>query len=205
MADFAEEHGLEHEIDESNNVIIRHPGKGRPIVLQAHLDMVPQAVSGKDFDFVSTPITPIIDGEWIHADGTTLGADDGTGVSLIMALLTDPDLKDVSIEALFTSDEEVGLCGAFDLKEGWVEGRDVINIDNGTEECITIGAAGAMDIAGRQRFVTSQCTGDFYEVKADGFLGGHSGMDIHRPRGNAGIVLAEMIRSLGCARLASFK
>ena len=118
MCDFAKEHGLEYELDGYNNVIIRHPGKGQPIILQAHLDMVPQALPGKDFDFVNTPITPIIEDGIIHADGTTLGADDGAGLSAIMTMLVDPDLKDVNMTALFTNNEEVGLFGAVELKEG---------------------------------------------------------------------------------------
>lgn len=146
MCDFAKENGMEYEIDGYSNVIIKHPGKGPAIVLQAHIDMVPQALPGKDFDFVNTPITPIIEGDIIHADGTTLGADDGAGVSTIMTLLTDPDLKDVNMIGLFTNDEEVGLLGAMELKDGWVSGKYVINIDCGLSEYVVIGAAGAINL-----------------------------------------------------------
>lgn len=99
---FAEDRGLECETDEYGNTLVRRPGKTEPIMVQAHIDMVPAALPGMDFDFVNRPITPIFDGDWIRTDGTTLGADDGVGMALMMAAIDDPELKDVTLEALFT-------------------------------------------------------------------------------------------------------
>lgn len=143
--------GLETERDEVGNVIIRKPAtpgmEDRPIVtLQAHLDMVPQANSDKKHDFSVDPIDAYVDGKWVRAKGTTLGADNGIGVSYAMAVLEAKDIKHGPIEALFTIDEEVGMVGANGLREGFVHGDILINLDSEDEGELFIGCAGGMDV-----------------------------------------------------------
>jgi len=147
MKEFGEKLGLETHVDEVGNVIIRKPATAgmenrTGIILQGHLDMVPQKNSDKNHDFEKDPIQPRIEGEWVKATGTTLGADNGMGVSATMAILESKDLKHGPIEGLFTIDEETGMTGAFGLKAGLLKGDILINLDSEEEGELCIGCAG---------------------------------------------------------------
>ena len=149
--DFGKRLGLETEQDEVGNVIIRKPAtpgmENKPIVtLQSHLDMVPQKNSDIDHDFTKDPIDAYIDGEWVKARGTTLGADNGIGVAYAMAAMADPTLKHGPLEALFTINEEVGMDGANGLKPGFSRGDILLNIDSEEEGKLFVGCAGCIDV-----------------------------------------------------------
>ncbi|MBO7188185.1 MAG: M20/M25/M40 family metallo-hydrolase, partial [Tidjanibacter sp.] len=147
LVKFAKEHNLEHFVDGGNNVIIRKPAtpgmeSRKGIVIQAHVDMVPQKNSDKEFDFTKDSIVAYIDGDWVTADGTTLGADNGIGVAAILAVLESNDIKHGPIEALFTATEETGMDGAFGLKAGELSGDILLNLDSETEGELYVGCAG---------------------------------------------------------------
>jgi len=204
--------GLETKQDAVGNVLICKPAaKGyeqRPVVvMQAHLDMVPQ--NNIPHDFVNDPIDAYIDGEWVKARQTTLGADNGIGVALIMAVLADKDLKHGPIEALFTIDEEDGMDGAFGLKPGLLKGRILLNCDSEEEGELFVGCAGGadMNISFQYKKGMPLFEGDFAaKVAISGLKGGHSGIDINLGRANANKLLfrflKEAVRNYG-VRLAS--
>ncbi len=208
--------GLETERDAVGNVIIRKPAtpgmETRPVVtLQAHLDMVPQANSDTKHDFTTDPIDAYINGEWVHARGTTLGADNGIGAAYAMAILEATDIKHGPIEALFTIDEEVGMVGANGLQPGFSRGDILINLDSEDECELFIGCAGGMDVEAslEYRDEVPVPDGDIaVRISLRGLKGGHSGMDIILGRANANKVmnrfLKEAIQTCG-ARLASFE
>jgi len=200
---FAEKHGLEHEIDSAGNIVIRRRGEGSPVVLQGHQDIVPN--SDHDFDFASMPLETVIEDGWIRAKGTTLGADDGGGVALMMCALTDPRLDGRSIECLFTTDEEVGLIGASKMASGWLEGRTMINIDSEDVNEITVGSAGSTDIEARFSSERTMVEGTMHRLTVKGLLGGHSAGEIGSGRANAIILVSECIRRLGAVRIASME
>jgi dipeptidase D len=195
VKEFGEKLGLETIVDEVGNVIIRKPAtKGfenkKGIILQGHLDMVPQKNSDKVHDFEKDPITCLIDGEWVKADGTTLGADNGMGVALAMAVLEAKDLQHPMIEALFTTDEETGMAGAFGLKAGLLKGDILINLDSEDEGGLCIGCAGGIDA--NIDFIYDSVKPEkntAYKIDIKGLKGGHSGVDIHLGRGNANKLL----------------
>ena len=173
------------------------------ILLQAHLDMVPQVAPGKVFDFDRDPITPVIKGDFVYADGTTLGADDGIGVALALAVLADENIKG-NISAVFTVNEETGLIGAGKLSPDFLEGDILINLDHGDSSKICIGCAGGIRIA--FDFATGSTpapAGKAVKITLSGLPGGHSGACIHEKRGNALQMLAEIVRNLPLA-IASF-
>ena len=203
LADFATEHGLEHEKDAAGNVLIRRAGNGRTIVLQGHQDIVPNSV--REFDFVSCSLETVVEDGWIHADGTTLGADDGGGLALMLCALVDPKLDGISIECLFTTDEEVGLIGASKMAPGWLKGRTMINIDSEDVDEITIGSAGSTDIDARFVPETGQSDERMYELTVSGLLGGHSAGIIGSGRANAILIVSEYLRSLPNVRIASIE
>lgn len=193
--------GLETLRDEVGNVLIRKPAsKGmedRPIVtLQAHLDMVPQKNAAKEHDFTKDPIDAYMDGEWVRARQTTLGADNGIGASYALAVLSDNTLKHGPIEALFTIDEEVGMVGAFGLKPGFSKGDILINLDSEEEGQIFIGCAGGVDVNATLEYKEEESPKDDIAVKISltGLKGGHSGMDIILGRGNANKLLFRLIK-----------
>ncbi len=200
MLEFGQSLGLETLRDETGNVIIKKPAsKGYEdrlgVILQAHLDMVPQANNDTPHDFVNDPITAYIDGEWVTAKGTTLGADNGIGVSAIMAILADNDIKHGPIEALFTCDEETGMTGAFGLKDDVLDGDILLNLDSEEEKELCIGCAGGIDGTThlpitRQDKPTEKA---LYELTIKGLRGGHSGVDIHLQRGNANKLLGRWL------------
>lgn len=216
MLAFGNKLGLETKQDEAGNILIRKPAtpgfeNHKTVVLQSHLDMVPQANRGVEHDFLKDPIDAYIDGDWVRARQTTLGADNGIGVALTMAVLADKTLKHGPVEALFTIDEEVGMVGAFGLKPGFLTGNILINCDSEEEGELFVGCAGGMDmnITFQYKKGTPLIEGDIpVKVMLTGLKGGHSGVDIHLGRANANKLmfrfLKEAVRDYG-ARLASIE
>ncbi len=200
MADFGKKLGLETLVDEVGNVIIRKPAtpgmeNRKGVILQGHLDMVPQKNSDKKHDFEKDPIETIIDGEWVRANGTTLGADNGMGVAAAMAILESKDIQHGPLEALFTSDEETGMTGANGLKAGIIKGDILINMDSEDEGELYIGCAGGTN--GNFKFKYSEVpvpSGQAaFKLNVTGMKGGHSGVDIHLGRGNANKVMTRFL------------
>lgn len=196
MKKFGEELGLETIVDEVGNVIIKKPATAgmenrKTVVLQSHLDMVPQKNSDKAFDFEKDPIQCVIDGEWVTADGTTLGADNGIGVAAAMAVLESKSLNHGPVEALFTIDEETGMTGAFGLKSGLLDGDILINMDSEDEGEMYVGCAGGIDINAEKKYSEEDTPAGMtaYKVEAKGLKGGHSGMDIPLGRANANKIM----------------
>lgn len=192
VKDFGKKLGLETKEDETGNIVIKKPAtKGyedrETAILQGHLDMVPQKNNDVKHDFEKDPIDAYIDGEWVTAKGTTLGADNGMGVAAAMAVLEDDTLEHGPIEAFFTVDEETGMTGAFGLKEGFLEGDVLINMDSEDEGELYIGCAGGMDTIATFSFEETDTPAGTkaYKINAKGLKGGHSGLDIHLGRGNA--------------------
>jgi len=201
MKNFGESLGLETIVDKVGNVIIRKPAtpgmeNRKGMVLQGHLDMVPQKNSDKDFDFTKDPIDAIIDGEWVTADGTTLGADNGMGVAAAMAVLASKELKHGPVEALMTIDEETGMTGAFGLEAGILKGDILINLDSEDEGEMYIGCAGGMDanVSLKYNAVAVPAGHIAFSLELSGLKGGHSGMDIPLGRGNANKLLNRYIK-----------
>lgn len=195
--------GLETERDAIGNVLIRKPAtKGKegvtPVIFQSHMDMVCEKNNDSKHNFDTDPIVPIIDGEWVTAKDTTLGADDGIGVAISLAILEDKTLEHGPIECLFTVDEETGLTGAFELKEGWLKGKMLLNLDSEDEGQFFIGCAGGIDTVAKIEYDTIETPEDHvgYKVWIKGFQGGHSGDDINRGRGNATRVLSRLLFEL---------
>lgn len=186
--------GLETLQDEIGNVLIRKPAspgmENHPgVILQGHMDMVPQKNSDKVFDFEKDPIEAYIEdnGEWVTANGTTLGADNGIGVATAMAILADKNVVHPPLEALFTIDEETGMYGANDLKAGWLQGKYLLNLDSETEGELYVGCAGGIDTTATFDYQPVETEeGDIaLKVTLNGCKGGHSGCDIHLQRANA--------------------
>lgn len=192
MVKFGKDLGLDTIVDEVGNVIIRKPAtpgmeNRKGVVLQGHLDMVPQKNSDKLHDFEKDPIEAYIDGEWVTANGTTLGADNGMGVAAAMAVLESKDLAHGPIEALFTIDEETGMTGAFGLKASVLKGDILMNLDSEDEGELYVGCAGGLDanIQFAYRSVPVPANMCAYKLAITGLKGGHSGMDIILGRANS--------------------
>jgi dipeptidase D len=192
MKKFGKDLGLETIVDEVGNVIIKKPAtpgmeNRKGVVMQGHLDMVPQKNNDRDFNFEKDPIEAVIDGEWVTANGTTLGADNGIGVSAAMAVLESNTLKHGPVEALFTIDEETGMTGAFGLKPGLLKGDILINMDSEDEGELYVGCAGGIDVSATKMYTQEDAPMDYkaYKVHVLGLKGGHSGMDIPLGRANA--------------------
>ena len=192
MVKFGKDNGLETIVDEVGNVIIRKPATSgmenrKGVVLQGHLDMVPQKNSDKNHDFTKDPIEAYIDGEWVTANGTTLGADNGIGVAATMAVLEAKDLVHGPIEGLFTIDEETGMTGAFGLKPGLLKGDILMNLDSEDEGELYVGCAGGLDanIKFEYKSVAVPTGVSAYRIAITGLKGGHSGMDIVLGRANS--------------------
>ena len=201
LVEFA--NNIEYKVDETGNVIMRKPAsKGmenrKGVILQAHVDMVPQKNNDTKHDFEKDPILPRIDGEWVCATGTTLGADNGIGASAALAVLEAKALVHGPIEALFTIDEETGMTGAFGLKAGELNGDILLNLDSETEGELYVGCAGGVDATIRFDFkkeaMPAGCQALTLSVK--GMKGGHSGMDIILGRGNANKTLFRVLKAL---------
>jgi dipeptidase D len=192
ILDFGKNLGLETKTDETGNVLIRKPGTPgkenlQSVILQCHIDMVCEKNSDTVHDFEKDPIVPWIDGEWVKAKGTTLGADDGIGIAAMLAILESTTLVHGPLECLFTIDEETGLTGAFGIKPGLIESRILINLDSEDEGQLFIGCAGGADTTARFDLETEPVTEDSlgYKVSITGLKGGHSGDDINKGLGNA--------------------
>ncbi len=189
---FGENLGLKTIVDEVGNVIIKKPASAgmedRPIVaLQSHLDMVHQKNADTDFDFDTQGIQMYVDGDWVKAKGTTLGADNGIGIAAIMALLESTDIVHPPLEALFTIDEETGMTGAIGLKGGLLDAKMLLNLDTEDDDELTIGCAGGIDVTAEGNYSREELQGDYhsFDVEVKGLTGGHSGVDIQLGRGNA--------------------
>ena len=200
VRDAARSRGLESMIDKAGNVIVRKGARAgmenrRTVVLQAHLDMVPQKNSDVAHNFETDPIRPRVDGQVVRADGTTLGSDNGIGIAAILAILESADLPHGPIEALLTADEEAGMGGANGLKPGLLEGDILFNLDSEDEGEICIGCAGGMDVLARMRYQEkSPPKGSAaFRVSVSGLRGGHSGVDIHLGRANANKILDRIL------------
>jgi len=196
MVDFGKKLNLETVVDPVGNVIIKKPASPGmehrvTTVLQSHLDMVHQKNSDTVFDFDTDGIKMYVDGDWVRADGTTLGADNGLGVASIMAVLASDTIKHPAIEALFTIDEETGMTGAKGLEAGYLEGQILLNLDTEEDDEIDIGCAGGVDITATRTYneVNTSKSGNGYSITVKGLSGGHSGMDIHRGLGNANKIM----------------
>ena len=201
LLDFAKQAGVEAFKDPAGNIVMRKPASAgmenrKGVILQAHMDMVPQKTPESKHNFETDPIEPWIDGEWVKAKGTTVGADDGLGVAAIMAVMEDKSLKHGPIDALITADEETGMYGANDLPEGELQGDILLNLDSETWGKFVIGSAGGIDVT---------ATLDYQEVDTDpedaavrvtlkGLRGGHSGLEIHEGRANANKQMVRFVR-----------
>ena len=199
ILDFAKAHNLEAKTDAVGNVAINIPAtpgceNAPKVILQGHMDMVCES-NDKSFDFTTTPITTIVEGEWVRADGTTLGADNGIGVAAGLALLTDPNVKHGPVEALFTMDEETGMTGAFNIGEGMIDGDILINLDSEDDAEIFVGCAGGVDTVCTFKYNRTFAPKDFHYLKISVLngQGGHSGGDIHLGRANANKLLCRFL------------
>ena len=199
---FAVKHNLEHTVDEAGNIIMRKPAtpgyENKPgVILQAHMDMVCEKNNDTVHDFDNDPIKTYIDGDFIKAEGTTLGADNGIGMALMLAAITSDTLKHPALECLFTVDEETGLTGAFRLQDGCLEGKQLINLDSEDDGQVFIGCAGGIDTLAKMHYeaMRLEAKGDRLAIhlKVNGLMGGHSGDDINKGRGNANKILVRFL------------
>ena len=200
LVDFATKHGIEYRKDAIGNVVMRKPAtpgyEDRPtVILQAHMDMVCEKNSDVEFDFERDAIRPRIDGGWVKAEGTTLGADCGIGMAAALAALIDPEAEHGPLEALFTVDEETGLTGAFELGEGMLTGKYLINLDSEDEGELFIGCAGGIDTIATFRYRMEEAPKNyaFFRVDVSDLLGGHSGDDIDKGRVNSNKTVARLL------------
>ena len=214
LLDFAKKAGVEAFKDPAGNIVMRKaatPGmeNRKPVILQAHMDMVPQKTKESKHNFETDPIETWIDGEWVKAKGTTLGADDGLGIAAIMAVIEAKDLKHGPIEALCTADEETGMYGANDLPAGELKGEILLNLDTEDEGEMIIGSAGGIDVTAELEYKEAETDPEDAAIKVTlkGLRGGHSGLEIGEGRANANKLMARFLRSAisECsARLASW-
>ncbi|WP_250434252.1 aminoacyl-histidine dipeptidase [Hanstruepera flava] len=200
MKEFGSKLGLETVEDEVGNVIIKKPATPgmedkMTVVMQSHLDMVHQKNNDTEFDFDTQGIDMYVDGDWVRAKGTTLGADNGLGVATIMAILESKDIPHPAIEALFTIDEETGMTGAMGLKGGLLKGDILLNLDTEEDDEIGVGCAGGVDVTATRTYNEEE-TPEFkigYTITVKGLQGGHSGMQIHEGLGNANKIMNRML------------
>lgn len=196
LLDFAKKHNLEAKTDEAGNVLIKKAASAgmenlKTVILQSHIDMVCEKNKDTEHNFETDPIQTYIDGEWLRAKGTTLGADNGIGVATELAVLASDDIKHGPIECLFTVDEETGLTGAFALKEGFMSGDILLNLDSEDDGELFIGCAGGANTTAIYPFPTEKAPQGwfFFRVSVKGLTGGHSGDDINKNRANANKLL----------------
>lgn len=200
LVNFGKEFNLETIVDEVGNVLIRKDGtKGmenhKTVILQSHMDMVCEKNSDIEFDFTKDPIKTRIEGEWVKATGTTLGADDGIGMAAAMAILASDDIVHPPIEALFTMDEETGLTGAFGLSNDLLQGRVLLNLDSEDEGQIFIGCAGGRDTTAEINISYNEVNNKkAYKLEVKGLNGGHSGDDIHKGFANANKLINRILK-----------
>lgn len=200
MKDFGKRLGLETYEDETGNVIIKKPATPgmehlQTVAMQSHLDMVHQKNADTDFDFETQGIQMYVDGDWVKAKGTTLGADNGIGVASIMAILASRDIPHPAMEALFTVDEETGMTGALGLKGGLLEAGILLNLDTEDDRELTIGCAGGVDVTATGIYEQEETPAGMlgYKLSIKGLTGGHSGMDIVLGRGNANKLMNRLL------------
>lgn len=200
MMDFGKQLGLETMKDAVGNVIIKKPATAglenrKTIVMQSHLDMVHQKNNDTTFDFDTQGIEMYVDGDWVRAKGTTLGADNGLGVATIMAILESKDIPHPAIEALFTIDEETGMTGAMGLKGGLLNGEILLNLDTEEDDEIDIGCAGGVDVTATRSYKEEETPENSlaFTITVKGLKGGHSGMDIHKGLGNANKIMNRLL------------
>ena len=200
---FAERFNLKYDVDKVGNMVLRKPAtKGmenkRPVILQAHLDMVHQKNADTDFDFDTQGISMQIEGEWVTAQGTTLGADNGMGVAAAMSVLESKEVAHPELEVLFTIDEEAGMTGVHNLQPGFLQGEILINLDTEDDDELSVGCAGGVDTTVEwsypETFAAENSMG--IELMVKGLKGGHSGMDIIFGRGNANKIMNRMLRKV---------
>jgi len=196
LINFALENELEYRMDHTGNVLIKKIATEgfenvKSVVLQSHIDMVCEKNSGVKHNFEKDPIVPVVEGEWVKASGTTLGADDGIGVAAQLAVLASKDINHGPVECLFTVDEETGLTGAYDLKDDFFESKVLLNLDSEDDGELFIGCAGGVDTVATFQVRTIETPLDYFafKVKISGLKGGHSGDDIHKGLGNANKIL----------------
>ena len=209
LCDFAKAHGLPCYRDEADNLLItKNASAGyedRPaVIIQGHTDMVAEKTADSERDMTTEGIEVLCDGEYLFAKDTTLGGDDGIAVAYALAILADKELKHPKIEALFTSDEEIGLIGASKFDTSRLTGKTLINVDSEEEGIFTVGCAGGvrvdMPLIGAKKRITADSA---YRLSVSGLLGGHSGVEIHKGRANAARLIAKVLLSLGDIRLCS--
>ncbi|PKA83786.1 dipeptidase D [Ulvibacter sp. MAR_2010_11] len=200
MKDFGKKLGLETIEDEVGNVIIRKPATSgmedrKAIIMQSHLDMVHQKNSDTKFDFDTQGIEMYVDGDWVRAKGTTLGADNGLGVATIMAILESDTIVHPALEALFTIDEETGMTGAMGLKGGILRGDILLNLDTEEDDEIGVGCAGGIDVSAARNYseVEAPANAQGYKITLKGLQGGHSGMDIIKGLGNGNKLMNRLL------------
>ena len=200
MMEFGEKLGLPVIKDHVGNVIIKKPATAgmenrKTVVLQSHLDMVHQKNNDTVFDFDTQGIEMYVDGDWVRANGTTLGADNGLGVATIMAILESSEIEHPAIEALFTIDEETGMTGAMGLEGGMLEGQILLNLDTEEDDEIDIGCAGGVDVTATAEYDEEDTPEGSvaYQITVKGLVGGHSGMDIHKGLGNANKIMNRLL------------
>ena len=203
LVEFGKSRGLETKVDETGNVLIKKkatPGyeDRKTVVLQSHMDMVCDKLVDVEFDFLNDPIQTYVDGEWLKAKGTTLGADDGIGVAIELAILDSDDIEHGPIECLFTRDEETGLTGAFGLQAGFMSGDMLINLDSEDEGQIFVSCAGGITTQARFPFTYETAPEGLFFLKASvkGLTGGHSGDDINKKRANAIKILSRFLYTI---------
>ena len=203
LLNFGKSIGVETFQDEAGNIIYRKPAtpgmeNRKKVILQSHMDMVPQKNNDTVHDFENDPIQTYIDGDWVKAKGTTLGADNGMGVAAIMAVLEDKTLKHGPLEALITADEETGMFGAFGLKPGTVDGDILLNLDSEEEGELYIGCAGGEDLTATLEYKEVETDPDDIALKVTlkGLRGGHSGLEINEGRANANKLMARFMNQV---------
>lgn len=203
MMNWAKENGIHAEMDEAGNILMRKeatPGmeNRKGVILQGHLDMVPQKNEDKQHDFTKDPIDAYVDGEWVTADGTTLGADNGIGVATGMAVLLSKDIPHGPVEVLITATEETGMDGANGIRPNWLKGDILLNLDSETEGELYVGCAGGVDgeIAFNYQPEAVPAGSKAFKLSLKGLRGGHSGMDINTGRGNANKLFFRFIKTI---------
>lgn len=200
----AKDHNIDCKEDKVGNLFLKKPATAgmenrKGVVLQAHMDMVPQKNSDTDHDFITDPIDAYVDGEWVTARGTTLGADNGIGLAASLAVIFSDDIEHGPLEVLVTIDEEAGMTGAFGLEAGWLEGDILLNTDSEDEGEVYMGCAGGIDanIQFPLQHEAAPTDHQTFEIAVKGLKGGHSGVDIHLGRGNANKLLARFLKEAG--------
>ncbi len=204
VKDFARKNNFDFNEDKTGNIVIKVPATegmedAPTIVLQGHVDMVCEKNNDKVHDFENDPLTVYRDGDWITADGTTLGADNGVGVAAGMAIATDPEVKHGPLELLMTVDEETGMTGANGLEPGFITGKILLNLDSEEDGAFYVGCSGGVDTEGKFAVEFDNADSDkysSYKIEITGLKGGHSGLDIHRGRGNAIKLLGYLLARL---------